>query len=105
MIHHVVMNGQRQKCGIRPLCYLLHRSITIMAWVVGAVTFLVVYHGIVFLFKDSVTTSRMVHAGNYATMGGLQTWNPLTAGSGYTFAGIVVIKKGTWDDSTKRFKA
>jgi len=57
-----------------------------------------------FLFKDSVTAKRMIHAGNYATMGGLQSWDPLTSSSGYNFAGIVVIKKGTWDASQKQFK-
>jgi len=55
-----------------------------------------------FMFKDTVTAGRMVHAGQYVTMTGLQTWTPT---SGYNFAGIVAIKKGTWDDSTKRFKA
>jgi len=64
------------------------------------------YGGVVrhcFLFKDSVTTKRMLHAGNYATMGGFQTWDPLTSSSGYNFAGIIVIKKGSWDAIRKQF--
>jgi len=43
----------------------------------------------------------MIHAGNYASMGGFQDWN---TSSGYNFAGLVVIKKGSWDPRTKSFK-
>jgi len=57
-----------------------------------------------FLFKDSETTKRVVHAGNYTTMDGQQTWDPVGSG-GTMFAGMVAIKKGTWDNSAKRFKA
>jgi len=58
-----------------------------------------------FCFKDSAITKRMLHAGNYPTMGGFQTWDPTTPSSGYNFAGTVVYKKGSWNDSSKTFKA
>eukprot|EP00456_Euglypha_rotunda_P032463 TRINITY_DN2515_c0_g1_i3.p1 TRINITY_DN2515_c0_g1~~TRINITY_DN2515_c0_g1_i3.p1 ORF type:complete len:310 (+),score=51.50 TRINITY_DN2515_c0_g1_i3:128-931(+) len=53
-----------------------------------------------FLFCDSVKSKKFVHAGNYATMGGFQDWSPSSP-----FAGLVLIKKGTWDPSGRRFKA
>jgi len=54
-----------------------------------------------FLFQDSPTTRRIVHAGNYPTMSGFQ----ITDITSTPFAGIVVIKKGSWDATSKTFKA
>jgi len=56
-----------------------------------------------FAFKDVVTTNRALHAGNYATMASYSTWNPISSPT--NFAGIVVIKVGSWDTVSKTFKA
>jgi len=57
-----------------------------------------------FCFKDTVSSKRIIHAGNYATMGGFQTWDPVSPSNSYYFAGIVVYKKGTYDHNRKMFK-
>jgi len=54
-----------------------------------------------FFFTDTLKTKKMIHAGNYASMGGFQDWN---TSSGYNFAGLVVIKKNSWEPRTRRFK-
>jgi len=54
-----------------------------------------------FFFTDTLRTKKMIHAGNYASMGGFQDWN---TSSGYNFAGLVVIKKNSWDPKTRSFK-
>jgi len=53
-----------------------------------------------FIFQDTTTTTRFVHAGDYPRS------EPKGFGSGdYTvFGGIVVIKKGTWDSDRNQFK-
>jgi len=55
-----------------------------------------------FYFQDTTTKRKMVHAGNYPTMGGYQDWSE---GASYLFAGIIVIKKGSWDSTARKFKA
>jgi len=54
-----------------------------------------------FFFSDTLRVNKMIHAGNYASMGGFQDWN---TSSGYNFAGLVVIKKNSWDPKSRSFK-
>jgi len=64
-----------------------------------------VFEGIsrqIFAFQDSLVTKRVVHAGNYPTMAGFQTFD--LSSSSTQFAGIVAIKKGSWNSTTKSFK-
>jgi len=51
-----------------------------------------------FIFQDTTTTTRYVSAGNYPCA------ETTGFGNNYDFAGIVVIKKGTWDSNLSQFK-
>jgi len=53
-----------------------------------------------FFFQDTLQRRKAIHAGNYATMGGFQDW---AEGNGTFFAGLVLVKKRSYNPSTKLF--